>query len=199
MFQLLPIRRIFPSKLFMMRRHGWQRIFFEILEAVMRKEYLEAGKIVSTHGVRGEMKVLPWADGPEFLTLFDRVYLSGKEYPVESVRIQKTCNLLKLQGVDTVEAAQALRNQTVLVLRSDVELEEGTAFIAELIGLPVYAGGKEIGRLREVLPMPGNDVYVVKGEKEYMIPAVKEFVQEINVEEGFLRVSLIEGMETDAN
>lgn len=165
----------------------------------MRKEYLEAGKIVSTHGVRGEIKVLPWADGPEFLTLFDRVYLSGREYPVESVRIQKTCNLLKLQGVDTVEAAQALRNQTVQVRRADVELKEGTAFIAELIGLPVYAGGKEIGRLKEVLPMPGNDVYVVKGEKEYMIPAVKEFVQEINVEEGFLKVSLIEGMETDAD
>lgn len=98
-----------------------------------------------------------------------------------------------------MEAAQALRNQTVQVRRADVELEEGTAFIAELIGLPVYAGGKEIGRLTEVLPMPGNDVYVVKGEKEYMIPAVKEFVQEMNVEEGFLKVSLIEGMETDAD
>lgn len=164
----------------------------------MRKEYLEAGKIVSIHGVRGEVKVLPWADGPEFLTAFDRVYLSGREYPVESVRIQKSCNLLKLRGVDTVEQAQALRDRTVLVRRSDVELEEGF-FIAELIGLPVYAGGVEIGRLREVLPMPGNDVYVIRGEKEYMIPAVKEFVQEINVEEGFLKVSLLEGMETDAN
>lgn len=73
----------------------------------MKQQYLDAGQIVSTHGIRGEVKVLPWADGPEFLTLFDRVYLKGREYVLESARVQKTCVLLKLQGVDTVEAAQA--------------------------------------------------------------------------------------------
>lgn len=165
----------------------------------MRKEFLEAGQIVSTHGVRGEVKVLPWADGPEFLTLFDRVFLDGTEYAVESVRIQKTCNLLKLQGVDTMEAAQALRNKKILVCRDDVELEDGAVFVAELIGLPVFADGKEIGKVREVMTMPGNDVYIVKGQREYMIPAVKEFVEEINMDEGFLKVKLIEGMETDAD
>ena len=72
----------------------------------MKQQYLDAGQIVSTHGIRGEVKVLPWADGPEFLTLFDRVYLKGREYVLESARVQKTCVLLKLQGVDTVEAAQ---------------------------------------------------------------------------------------------
>lgn len=165
----------------------------------MRKAFLEAGRIVSTHGVRGEMKVLPWADGPEFLTLFHRVFLDGKEYEAESVRVQKTCNLLKLRGVDTMAAAQALREKTVFVCREDVELEDGSYFVAELTGLPVFQGDREIGKVKEVLSMPGNDVYVVRGEKEYMIPAVRAFVKEINVDEGFLRVELIEGMETDAD
>lgn len=165
----------------------------------MRQQYLEAGQIVSTHGIRGEVKVLPWADGPEFLTLFDRVYLKGAEYTVESARLQKTCVLLKLQGVDTVEAAQALRNTVVQVNRDDVELEEGTYFIADLVGLRVLSGDGEIGTIAEVLTLPGNDVYVVRGEHEYMIPAVKEFLLETNLEEGYVKVRLIEGMQTDAD
>lgn len=163
------------------------------------KQYLQAGTIVSTHGVRGECKILPWADGPEFLTLFDRVYLKGREFQVESARVQKSCVLLKLRGVDTMEAAQALRNTVVEVNRDDVELEEGIHFIADLIGLPVLAEGREIGKVKEILSMPGNDVYVVQGEHEYMIPGVKEFLLETNPEAGFIRVKLIEGMRTDAD
>ena len=159
----------------------------------MKQQYLDAGQIVSTHGIRGEVKVLPWADGPEFLTLFDRVYLKGREYVLESARVQKTCVLLKLQGVDTVEAAQPLRDTVVQVDREDVELEEGTYFIADLIGL------REIGVIREILTMPGNDVYVVQGEHTYMIPAVKEFLLETDPDRGFVRVKLIEGMQTDAD
>ena len=163
------------------------------------QQYLEAGTIVSTHGVHGEVKILPWADGPEFLTLFDRVFLKGKEYEVENARVQKTCVLMKLKGVDTMDAAQALRETVVRVDRDDVELEEGTFFIADLIGLPVLAEGQEIGKVKEILTLPGNDVYVVKGEHEYMIPGVKEFLLETNLEEGFIRVKLIEGMRTDAD
>lgn len=165
----------------------------------MKQQYLEAGEIVSTHGVRGEFKVLAWADGPEFLTCFDRVFLKGKEYEVESARVQKTCTLVKLKGIDTMEAAQTLRGTVVKVNRDDVELEEGTYFIADLIGLKVLADGEEIGTIQEIMTLPGNDVYVVKGEKEYMIPAVSEFLLETNVEEGFVRVKLIEGMQTDAD
>lgn len=165
----------------------------------MRQQYLEAGQIVSTHGVRGEFKVLPWADGPEFLTLFDRVYLNGKEFAVESARVQKTCVLVKLRGVDTLEAAQALRHTVVKVDRNDVALEEGTYFVADLLGLTVLEGQTELGKVTEVLSMPGPDVYVVRGDHEYMIPAVKEFILETDVDGGFIRVKLIEGMRTDAD
>ena len=72
-------------------------------------------------------------------------------------------------------------------------------FIAELLGLPVFEDGHQIGIIKDVLSMPGNDVYIVKGEKEYMIPAVREFIKEINMEDGYVNVVLIEGMQTDAD
>ena len=165
----------------------------------MIQQYLEAGTIVTTHGVHGEVKILPWADGPEFLTLFDRVFLQGKEYAVENARVQKTCVLMKLRGVDTVEAAQALRDRVVRVDRNDVELEEGTDFISDLIGLKVLCDDEELGVVKEIMTLPGNDVYVVKGEHEYMIPGVKEFIKEVDPAAGFIRVKIIEGMRTDAD
>ena len=163
----------------------------------MRLQYLEAGEIVTTHGVRGEMKILPWADGPDFLMEFNRVRIDGKEYKVESCRIQKSCNLLKLQGIDTMEAAQAMHGKTVEVYREDADPE--LIFVAELIGMDVESEGKYIGKIADVLDYPGNKVYVVKGEKEYMIPAVSAFVLSTDMEANTMEVRLIEGMENDAS
>jgi 16S rRNA processing protein RimM len=163
----------------------------------MKLEFLEAGEIVSTHGVRGEMKVLPWADGPDFLCEFDRVRIAGKDYAVESCRVQKTCNLLKIEGVDTMEAAQAMRGKTVEIYRCDAP--EGLIFAAELMGMTVLCEGEEIGKITDVLDYPGNKVYVVKGRKEYMIPAVKAFILDTDMEKEVMQVRLIEGMETDAH
>lgn len=166
----------------------------------MDKQFLETGEIVSTHGVQGEVKILPWADGPEFLLQFDTFYLKDKSYAVESIRVHKTCVLAKLRGVDTPEAAGLLRGQVVRVDRTQVSLPKGTVFIADLIGCCVLDDeGQEIGKIENVLTMPSSDVYVIRGEKKYMIPAVKEFVQEINVEAGFVQVHLIEGMAIDEN
>ena len=161
----------------------------------MKLQFLEAGEIVTTHGVRGEMKVLPWADGPDFLVDFKRVRIGGTEYKVESCRVQKTCNLLKVQGVDTIEAAQALHGKTVEVYREDAP--EDLIFVAELIGIQVYADGSCIGKVTDVLDYPGNKVYVVRGEHEYMIPAVKQFVLSTDLEFNTMHVQLIEGMRTD--
>ena len=163
----------------------------------MRLQFLEAGEVVTTHGVRGEMKVLPWADGPEFLCDFQRVRIAGVEYMVEKCRVQKNCNLLKIQGVDTMEAAQGMRGKVVEIFRCDAP--EDMIFAAELIGIHVLDGENEIGILTDVLDYPGNKVYVVKGEKEYMIPAVKAFVLKIDVDAGAMLVHLIEGMEINAD
>ena len=161
----------------------------------MKLQHLEAGEIVSTHGVRGEMKILPWADGPDFLLDYNRVRIGAKEYAVESCRIQKSCNLLKLAGIDTMEEAQAMRGKTVLIYREDAP--DDLIFAAELIGVHVEADGQLIGEIADVLDYPGNKVYVVKGDHEYMIPAVKEFVVSIDVDANLMQVHLIEGMRTD--
>ena len=89
----------------------------------MRLEFIEAGEIVNVHGLRGEVKVLCWLDDPEMLCEFDRCRIAGKDYVMEQVRVQKTCNLVKLQGIDTMEAAQAMRGKTVELYREDIDDE----------------------------------------------------------------------------
>ena len=163
----------------------------------MKLQFLEAGQIVTTHGVRGEMKVLPWADSPDFLLDFNRVLIDGKEYAVESCRIQKSCNLLKLVGIDTMEAAQAMHGKTLMIYREDTDPD--IIFAAELIGVDVYYDNKHIGKVADVLDYPGNKVYVVKGEREYMIPAVKAFILSTDMEANRMQVKLIEGMAADEN
>ena len=163
----------------------------------MKLQYLEAGEIVNVHGIRGEMKILPWADSPEFLCQFTRIKITGKEYKVESCRIQKTCNLLKLKGVDTVEDAQLLRGKTVEIFREDAP--DDLIFAAELIGMDVYTQEELLGQITDVLDYPGNKVYVVKGQREYMIPAVKEFVLSTDLDENRMQVKIIKGMATDEN
>ena len=161
----------------------------------MRLQFIEAGEIVSTHGVRGEVKVLPWLDCPEYLVDFERMRIDGKDYAVESCRVQKTCNLVKLQGIDTMEAAQAMRGKTVEIYREDVDAE--VIFAAELIDVEVFANGVSIGIITDVLDYPGNSVYVVKGEYAYMIPAVKQFILSTDLDANRMEVRLIEGMRTD--
>ena len=163
----------------------------------MKLEYIEAGEIVNTHGVRGEVKVLCWLDAPEMLCEFDRCRIAGKDYEMESVRVQKTCNLVKLSGVDTMEAAQKLRGKVLELYREDIDDE--VIFAAELVGVEVYADGQCIGTVREVLDYPGNSVYVVRGEHEYMIPAVKQFILFTDMEKNVMEVRLIEGMRSDEN
>ena len=163
----------------------------------MKLQFIEAGEIVTTHGVKGEMKVLPWVDGPEILCEFDRCRISGKEYTIESCRIQKSCNLVKLSGIDTMEAAQAMRGKTVELYREDIDDE--VIFAAELIGVEVFCNGAKLGEITEVLDYPGNAVYVVKGQYEYMIPAVKQFILSTDLEKNEMQVSIIEGMRSDEN
>ena len=163
----------------------------------MRLQFVEAGEIVTTHGVRGEVKVMPWTDDPSFLLPFKQVLLDGKPYAVEGCRVQKNCNLLKLAGVDTVEDGQALRGKTVKVDRSLVSYD--VIFVAELIGVEVFADGRKIGKVVDVLDYPANKVYVIRGEHEYMIPAVKEFILNTDIEANRMEIRLLEGMETDAD
>ena len=161
----------------------------------MKLPYIEAGEIVTTHGVRGEVKVLSWLDSPEMLCEFDRCRIEGKEYAMDAVRVQKTCNLVKLRGVDTMEDAQKLRGKTMELYREDISDE--LIFAAELVDVEVFADGASIGRIKEVLDYPGNSVYVVQGEREYLIPAVKEFILSTDLEKNQMQLKLLKGMASD--
>ena len=163
----------------------------------MKLQFVEAGEIVSTHGIKGEVKVLCWLDDPEMLCEFDRVRISGREYKIQQCRVQKTCNLLKLEGIDTMDDAQAMRGKVVQLYREDIDDE--VIFAAELIGMIVMNEGSEIGKIVEVLDYPGNSVYVVRGKHEYMIPAVNQFILSTDVEANVMEVRLIEGMRSDEN
>ena len=163
----------------------------------MKLQFIEAGEIVTTHGIKGEVKVLCWLDDPEMLCEFDRCRIDGREVEIEQCRVQKTCNLVKLSGIDTMEAAQAMRGKTIELYREDIDDE--VIFAAELIGMEVFCNGEMIGKIKEALDYPGNSVYVIKGTREYMIPAVKEFILSTDMEKNEMQVKLIEGMRSDEN
>ena len=104
---------------------------------------------------------------------------------------------MKLEGVDTPETAQALKGKTVEIYRADVDSD--LIFADELLHMAVYADGKLLGEITDVLDYPGNSVYVVTGEREYLIPAVKEFILNTDLDTNRMDVKLIEGMESDAD
>lgn len=165
----------------------------------MNNQFLEAGQIVNTHGIKGEVKIVPWCDSPEFLCAFPTLYIDGLPVKVLSVSIHKGNLLAALDGVNDVNAAMRLKGKTVCIDRVGVTLPEGRHFIADLIGMEVRdaESGAVLGVLADVLTPPAQQVYVVKGEHAYLVPAVDEFIIETNVAGGYIRIKLIEGLESD--
>ena len=160
-----------------------------------KKEFIEAGRIVNTHGIAGEVKIEVWLDSPEFMKKFKRVYLGERELRVESGRVHKGFLIAKLEGVDDINAAMPLKGKTLHIKREDARLPKGAFFIQDIIGAQVVdENGAEVGRLDEVMETPAGNVYVVKGEQEHLIPAVPEFVMSTDADAGVITVHLIEGM-----
>lgn len=163
---------------------------------------MEAGQVSGVHGVRGELKVRPWCDGADFLLPFRRfaLQMTGSEAKhvrvAESSRTHQGFLLLKLEGVDTREAAQALRGTVLYFDRAEAELPEGRYFLSDLIGLTVTdESGEVLGTLTEVFQPPAHDVYrVTDGGQVHDIPAVPQFIKEVDLAHRRVVVRLIEGM-----
>ena len=161
----------------------------------MKEKFLEAGQIVNTHGVRGEVKILPWADSAEFLQGFKKLYINGEAYKLRSSFVHKGCLIATLDGIDDVNAAMTLKGKTVCIDRGDVKLPKGRYFLSDIMGAKVVTeDGAEIGVLADVIENPKQNVYIVRGETEHMIPAVPEFIRNVDVDHGVVTVHLIEGM-----
>ncbi len=163
------------------------------------KRYLEIGKIVSVFGLKGEVKVQPWCDSPDFLCEFDTLYYkSGTPVNVERARVQKNIVVMKLEGTDTVEAAQALRGRVLYMDREDVELEEGAYFVQDLIGLEVRDAetAQVYGTITEVSETGANDVYHIKSPEGRMlyVPAIPDVVKETDIEGGVMLITPLDGL-----
>ena len=163
---------------------------------------IEIGEIVNTHGVRGEIKLNPWTDFLEDLLDVETFYYQekGQTIPleVEKIRIHKNCAIIKAEGVDTMSEAESFRGRTLFIER-DEELPEGRYYIADLIGLKVLTAEGEFGTITDVFQTGANDVYEVRreGAPKAYLPAIHHVVQEINIEEGIVRVVIPEGLLDD--
>ena len=168
----------------------------------MRVEYIPVGQIVNAHGIKGEVKLNPMGFDPEFLADFDVLYIGGKRTEVKSARVHKSVVLLTLPGVNDMDAALALKGKDVSIRRDDVEVPEGYYFDEEIEGLTVIdsATGDVIGKVRRVLSYPAHKIYEVKGEREYLIPAVPGvFIESVDLDAAEMRVHLMKGLATDEN
>ena len=160
-----------------------------------RNAYIEAGKIVNTHGVAGEVKIEVWLDSAAYMKRFKRLFLGQRELEVESARVQKDFLLCKLRGVDDVNAAMSLKGRTVSIAREDAKLPKGGYFIQDILGAKVVdEEGNEVGTLVDVLERPASPIYVVQGESEHLIPAVPAFIRNTDAEKGIITVHMIEGL-----
>lgn len=166
------------------------------------QEYLEIGQIVNTFGIKGMVKVKPFTDD---ITRFDRlekVYVethkSKKQYEIEEVKYHKDMVLIKFKGIDKIEEAEFLKNAYLKVNRKDEpELEEGTYYIVDLLGLDVYSDeGNLLGKLDDIFNNGSTDIYVVKNElgKQLLLPAISDVIKEINLEEEKIVVHILKGL-----
>ena len=170
----------------------------------MRKKYLECGKIVSTHGVRGEIKVKPWCDSPEFLCGFKMLYLDAggeKSVRILSARVHKGMALILLEGVGSIDEAAALRGKVLYIDRSDAP-DDGKPFLQDLIGLIVRDTdtGEIYGKLADIIETGANDVYIVRAEsgRELLVPVIPQVIIKTDIDGGEITIRPLEGL-FDAN
>ena len=162
----------------------------------MKLDYILAGRIVNAHGIRGEVRVQPRDGDPHFLTRFRTFYMEGKPVSPTASHVHKSFLLMKLPGVEDMDAALALKGRDLYIRREDAALPEGEWFDDELLGLTVVdEAGTPLGELVAVENYPAHKVYTVRGNREYLIPAVKDaFILDIDMDAGRMTVRVWEGM-----
>lgn len=165
-----------------------------------KTRYLECAIVINTHGISGDVKLESLCDSPSVLASLDRVYMkegeSYREVRVLRASVFKCFVIARLEGISTIDSAAALKNTVLYACRDDLDIPEGSHFIADLIGLDVIdnTSGKVYGKVCDVLNKGASDIYVVQtADGERMMPAVKEFVKRIDIEKG-IYVELIPGM-----
>lgn len=167
-----------------------------------KKQFLEIGQIVNTHGLKGDVRVDPWCDGPEFICQFKKLYLKdGSTVIIEKARPQKNVAVLKLKGVDTIEQADLMRRTVLYVNREDVQLDEGEFFIQDIVGCEVKDADTNAvyGKITEVLKTGANDVYQVTDDngKNYLVPVIDDVVIDTDIDSGVITIRPLRGIFDD--
>ena len=168
----------------------------------MKKEFLEIGKFVGTHGVRGMVRIQPWSDDGEFLTQFKKFYLENGKTKIEMSKITPHGNVViaQVKGIDSIEEAEKLRNQVLYIKRDDAHLPEGRYFVSEIIGSSVYDADTNalLGTLSDVSPTGANDVWHIKsGDKEYLLPAIPDVIVDVDINNDKVIVRPLKGIFDD--
>ncbi len=169
----------------------------------MLKQYIEAGKITGTHGIRGEMRLDAWSDSPEFMTGFKTLYLNAEgteKWTKVTCRPHKNIAIVKVAGIDTVEQAEKFRGKMVYISRKDAKLPKGKYFVQDLLGCAVLDAdnGKLYGEISDVSKTGANDVWHIKnGENEYLIPVIDDVVINVDVENNKVEIRPLKGIFDD--
>lgn len=160
-------------------------------------DFIEIGKIVNTHGLRGHLKVEPWCDSIETFEYLDKVYIKSEEYEIESVKPHKGIFLLKLKLLDDINDVEKFKGSVVFACCDDMPpLEDGVYYIKDILGLKVYDKGEYIGEIYDWIETGSKNVYVVKrdGKSDVLFPAVDEMIEKIDAENKIMYVNLPEGL-----
>lgn len=165
----------------------------------MENNFIEIGKVVNTHALKGEIKIQPWCDDPALFDTLEYINIGGKEYEIERTRLHKNLVIAKLFGVDSIEKAEALKNSVIEIERSELgELPEGVYYICDLIGCRVETdSGVYLGKIEDVIKTGSNDVYSLtdtKSGREILIPVLPETIISVNTDDKIIKVKLLKGL-----
>lgn len=168
----------------------------------MIKQFLEAGKIVSTHGLNGEMRVECWCDSPEFLCYFKTLYFDqGKEMVEVKSRPHKNVALIKIAGIESVSQADTMRGKVLYINREDIQFEEGVNFVQDLLGCTIKNIDTEVvyGKITDVIYTGANDVYEVTNDegKKFLVPVIEDVVINKDVENELIEIRPLKGIFDD--
>lgn len=168
----------------------------------MKKEFLEIGKFVGTHGVHGMVRIQPWSDDGEFLTQFKKFYLDNGVTKIEMSKITPHGNVViaAVKGVDSIEEAEKLREKVLYIKRDDAKLPDGRYFISEIIGAQVFDADSDalLGTLADVSPTGANDVWHIKrGETEYLVPAIPDVIVNVDINNDVIKIRPLKGIFDD--
>lgn len=168
----------------------------------MKKEFLEIGKFVGTHGIRGMVRIQPWSDDAEFLTKFKNFYLKNGETKIVVDKCIPHGNVViaAIKGITDIEGAEKLRGQILYIKRDDIQLPDGRYFVSEILNSNVFDAdsGVLLGKISDVSPTGANDVWHIKnGDKEYLVPAIPDVIVEVNINTDTIKIKPLKGIFDD--